>query len=43
MFNSRKDHTATLLPDGRVIAIGGEARNRAINNSVEIYTPHTLQ
>ena len=43
MFDSRRDHTSTLLPDGRVIAIGGEARNRAINDSVEIYTPHDLQ
>ena len=43
MFDSRRDHTATLLPDGRVITIGGEARNRAINDSVEIYTPPQSQ
>src|SRR5688572_20277668 len=47
---AREYHTATLLPDGRVLVIGGRARESGFNadweagpyNSAEIYDPSTL-
>jgi hypothetical protein len=36
---SRRDHTATLLDDGRVLIVGGEGRNSGILGSSEIFTP----
>ena len=43
MKYTRKEHTATLLNDGRVLVVGGKSsRNSSdILNSVEIYTPAT--
>jgi len=36
---SRRNQTATLLPDGRVLVAGGEADNLGIFNATEIYDP----
>lgn len=43
MATARDGHTATLLPDGRVVVIGGERLNprREMLASVEIYDPST--
>jgi hypothetical protein len=39
----RFDHTATLLPDGKVLIAAGLARNGVIDVSAEVYDPHTRQ
>jgi hypothetical protein len=41
LHTSRDGHTATLLPDGTVLAAGGELNNNALN-SAEVYSPSTL-
>lgn len=39
----RFDHTATLLPNGKVLIAAGMARNGLIEPSAELYDPHTGQ
>jgi hypothetical protein len=39
----RFDHTATLLPDGKVLIAAGLARNGVIDATAEVYDPHTRQ
>jgi hypothetical protein len=39
----RFDHTATLLPDGKVLIAAGMARNGVIDPTAEVYDPHTGQ
>jgi hypothetical protein len=41
MMATRAFHTATLLPDGRVLVVGGEAANGAYLESTELYDPTT--
>lgn len=41
MNAARSGHTATLLPDGRVLITGGMERNGVFYNSAELYTPAT--
>jgi N-acetylneuraminic acid mutarotase len=41
MRRERVTHTATLLPNGRVLVTGGEDTQGANFNSTELYTPHT--
>lgn len=36
---ARKDHTATLMPDGRVLVAGGVGAGDAVLDTAEIYTP----
>ncbi len=38
MVKARKDHTATLLPDGRVLTAGGPVGGTAMT-SAELFTP----
>jgi hypothetical protein len=40
---ARFDHTATLLPDGKVLIAAGMARNGVIDPTAEVYDPHTGQ
>jgi deoxycytidylate deaminase len=40
MINARRDHTATLLPDGKVLIAGGTDGTSVLNSS-EIYDPAT--
>ena len=40
MVTARADHTATLLPNGRVLVIGGTGRSSAVA-SAELYDPST--
>jgi hypothetical protein len=37
----RFDHTATLLPNGKVLIAAGMARNGVIEPTAELYDPHT--
>jgi len=39
----RFDHTATLLPDGKVLIAAGMARNGVIDSTAEVYDPRTGQ
>jgi hypothetical protein len=39
MFTPRWSHTATLLPDGRVVIIGGYSSYGRLESSVEIFDP----
>jgi hypothetical protein len=41
MAAARFDHTATLLPDGRVLIVGGLERNGVIQSSAELFDPAT--
>jgi hypothetical protein len=36
----RFDHTATLLPNGKVLVTAGMARNGVIEPTAELYDPH---
>jgi hypothetical protein len=40
---ARFDHTATLLPDGKVLIAAGMERNGVIDPTAEVYDPHTKQ
>jgi WD40 repeat protein len=39
MLQPRSGHTATLLPDGRVLVVGGMRRNQDFYRSAELYDP----
>ena len=41
MLEARSGHTATLLPDGRVLIAGGMRRNQEFYKSAELYDPDT--
>jgi hypothetical protein len=41
MLEPRSEHTATLLPDGRVLIAGGMRRNQDFYKSAELYDPAT--
>ena len=41
MLEARSGHTATLLPDGRVLIAGGMRRNQDFYKSAELYDPAT--
>jgi len=41
MLEPRSGHTATLLPDGRVLIAGGMRRNQEFYKSTELYDPTT--
>lgn len=41
MLNPRSSHSATLLPDGKVLIVGGMRRNQDFYKSAEIYDPAT--
>src|SRR5579864_151782 len=41
MLQPRSGHSATLLPDGRVLIAGGMRRNQDFYKSAEIYDPET--
>jgi len=41
MLAARSGHTATLLPDGRVLIAGGMRRNQDFYRSAELYDPAT--
>jgi len=41
MIEPRSGHTATLLPDGRVLIVGGMRRNQDFYKSAELYDPAT--
>ena len=42
MAAPRTNHTATLLPDGRVLVVGGVRDNNTITSTAEIYDPGTV-
>src|SRR3981081_2203330 len=39
MHDRRADHTSTLLPDGRVLIVGGMVENGVFLNSAELFDP----
>jgi Galactose oxidase, central domain len=41
MLNPRSGHSATLLPDGRILIVGGMRRNQNFYKSAELYDPAT--
>jgi len=41
MLEPRSGHSATLLPDGRVLIVGGMRRNQDFYRSAELYDPAT--
>ncbi len=41
MLAARSGHTATLLPDGKVLIVGGMRRNQDFYKSAELYDPAT--
>src|SRR5499427_4185066 len=41
MLEPRSGHTATLLPDGKVLIAGGMRRNQDFYKSAELYDPAT--
>jgi len=41
MLEPRSGHTATLLPDGKVLIVGGMRRNQDFYKSAELYNPAT--
>jgi Galactose oxidase, central domain/Kelch motif len=41
MLEPRSGHTATLLPDGKVLIVGGMRRNQDFYKSAELYDPTT--
>lgn len=41
MLQPRSGHTATLLPDGKVLIVGGMRRNQDFYKSAELYDPAT--
>jgi len=41
MLEPRSGHTATLLPDGKVLIVGGMRRNQDFYRSAELYDPVT--
>src|SRR5215471_1696932 len=41
MLEPRSGHTATLLPDGKVLIVGGMRRNQDFYRSVELFDPAT--
>jgi len=41
MLEPRSGHTATLLPDGRILVAGGMRRNQDFYRSAELYDPAT--
>jgi len=41
MLEPRSSHSATLLPDGRVLIVGGMRRNQDFYRSAELYDPAT--
>src|SRR5262245_50795836 len=41
LATARQQHTATLLPDGRVLVAGGTDSNGVVLSSAELYDPAT--
>src|SRR5580693_8256921 len=41
MLEPRSGHSATLLPDGKVLIVGGMRRNQDFYKSAELYDPAT--
>lgn len=41
MTSARSAHSATLLPDGKVLISGGDRGNRVFTNTAEVYDPAT--